>query len=300
MGIDLRDFPDDGFQKVPYRVGMRGLGLLLSFVLLGSVVVLKPATAQESCRIERVTYRVDGLQFVGWIMKPAREDRFPVIVWSHGARFATAGAQIINENTPCPAFVLSKRWMLLFTQTRGYGGSEGQNPEAAFRQAQVAFLNGRADDINRSVEWLRTRSDVNADCIANMAWSQGAVTALLASGKKPALYRATIAQAPVAIWAPDLNRFVGFGDVIQAARDIQGPILMQSNTIDEDSFVEVTRVLVRELQRWGKSVEYREYTHPSAHQFFNLAGRPELAQMWGAEAVAFLERAFAGCGRPRP
>ncbi|MGH2372720.1 MAG: alpha/beta hydrolase family protein [bacterium] len=279
---------------------MRGLGLLLSFVLLGTVGVLKPAAAQESCRIERVTYRVEGLQFVGWIMKPAREGRFPVVVWSHGARFATAGAQIINENTPCLAFLLSKGWMLFFTQTRGYGASEGPNPEAAYRQARVAFLNGRADDINGSVEWLRTRSDVNPDCIANTGWSSGAVTALLASVKKPALYRATIAQGPVAIWAPDLDRFVGFGDVIRSARDIRGPILMQSNTIDEDSFIEVTRVLVRELQRWGRSVESREYTHPSAHQFFNLAGRPEFAQIWGADAVAFLERAFAGCSGPRP
>ncbi|MGH7428826.1 MAG: hypothetical protein ACREJ4_10815, partial [Candidatus Methylomirabilaceae bacterium] len=80
------------------------MGLLLSFVLLGTVGVLKPAAAQESCRIERVTYRVEGLQFVGWIMKPAREGRFPVVVWSHGSRFATAGAQIVNEHTPCLAF----------------------------------------------------------------------------------------------------------------------------------------------------------------------------------------------------
>lgn len=279
---------------------MRGLGLLVSFVLLGNVGVLRPAAAQDSCRIERVTYTVEGLQLVGWLMKPAREGRFPVVVWSHGARFATAGAQIVNERTPCLGFILSKGWMLFFTQTRGYSGSEGPNPEAAFRQAQVAFLTGRADDINGSVEWLRTRADVNVDCIANTAWSQGAVTALLASGKKPALYRATIVQAPVAIWAPDLNRFVGFTEVVRAARNIQGPILVQSNTSDEDSFMEVTRVLVRELQRWGRSVEYREYTHPSAHQFFNLAGRPEFVQIWGADAVAFLERAFAGCSGPRP
>ncbi len=278
---------------------MRGLGVLFAFVLLGAVGVLRPAAAQESCRIERVTYAVEGLHLVGWIMKPSREGRFPVVVWSHGARFATAGAQIVNENTPCLAFIVSKGWMLFFTQTRGYGGSEGPNPETAFRQAQVTFLNGRADDINGSVEWLRTRSDVNADCIANTAWSQGAVSALLASGKKPALYRATIAQAPVAIWAPDLNRFVGFGEVVRAGRDIRGPILVQSNTIDEDSYIEVTRVLVRELLRWGRSVEYREYTHPSAHQFFNLAGRPEFATNWGADAVAFLERTFAGCSGPR-
>lgn len=277
---------------------MKALGLVLSFALLGTVGALPPAVAQDVCRIERVTYTVEGRQLVGWIMKPVREGRLPVVVWSHGARFATAGAQIVGENTPCLAFIVNKGWMLFFTQTRGYGGSEGPNPEAAFRQAQVAFLNTRADDINGSVEWLRTRPDVDAGCIANTAWSQGAVTALLASGKKPALYRATIVQAPVAIWAPDFNRFVGFGEVVLAARNIQGPILVQSNTTDEDSFIEVTRVLVRELQRWGKSVEHREFTHPSGHQFFNLAGRPELAQIWGPDVVAFVDRAFAGCRGP--
>lgn len=275
---------------------MRGLGLLLAFLFLGTVAGPGRAAAQEPCRVERVTYRVDGLQLVGWIMKPAREGRLSVVIWSHGARFATAGTPIVDERTPCPAFLLSKGWMLFFTQTRGYGGSEGPNPEAAFRQGPGAFLSGRADDINGSAEWLRTRSDVNGDCIANTAWSQGAVAALLASGKRPTLYRATIVQAPVAIWAPDLNRFVEFGTVLRTARAIRGPILVQTNTTDEDSFIEVTRVLVRELQRWGRSVEYKEYSHPAAHQFFNLAGRPEFAPIWGGDAVAFLERAFAGCG----
>lgn len=278
---------------------MKSLGLLGLLVAVGSMGLLAPVAAQEPCRIERVTYHVQGIQFVSWIMRPVGEGRFPAVVWIHGAKFAAAAAPIITERTPCLPFVASKGWMIFFPQTRGYGGSEGPAPEAAFRQRPVPFLESRADDINASVEWLKTRPDVNPDCIANMGFSQGAVTVLLASGQRPALYRATIVDAPVAIWPDDDNRFVGMAEAIRAGKNISTPILVQTNTTDQDSLIEVTRVLVRELQRWGRSVEYKEYTHPIGHQFFNLAGRPEFVQIWGGDATSFLERAFAGCSGER-
>lgn len=270
------------------------VGLL---VLLGSPGRIVPVTAQDSCRIEQVSYRVQGFQLVGWIMKPAGEGRFPVVTWSHGAKFAAPAAPIVTERTPCLPFVSDRGWMVFFPQTRGYGGSEGPVPQAAFTQQPVAFLEGRADDTNASVEWLRTRADVNPTCIANMGFSQGAVTVLLASGRRSDLYRATIVDAPVSIWPQDDNRFVGLAQVLQAARNLSTPILVQSNTTDQDSFIEVTRVLVRELRRWGKSVEFQEYTHPVGHQFFNLAGRPEFVRTWGGDVVSFLDRAFAACRR---
>lgn len=273
------------------------VALATVLVLLGATGSLVPAASQESCRVERVTYRVQGLELVGWMMRPAREGRFPAVVWTHGAKFAAAAAPIITERAPCLPFVASKGWIIFFTQTRGYGGSEGPAPAASFRQRPVPFLESRADDINASVEWLKTRPDVNPDCIANMGFSQGAVTVLLASGKRPALYRATIVDAPVAIWPEDDNRFVGMAEAIRAGKNISTPILVQTNTTDEDSFIEITRVLVRELRRWGRSVEHKEYTHPIGHQFFNLAGRPEFVQIWGGDATSFLERAFAECNR---
>jgi dipeptidyl aminopeptidase/acylaminoacyl peptidase len=283
------------------KVGRRGG--VKTVILLGLLVLLAPSgfssavTAQESCRIERVTYRVQGLQLVSWIMKPIGEGRFPALAWSHGAKFATAAAPIITERTPCLPLVTGKGWMIFFPQTRGYGGSEGPPPQTAFNQGPVPFLETRADDTNASVEWLKTRPDVNPDCIANMGFSQGAVTALLASGRKPGLYRATIADAPVSIWPRDDNRFVGMTETLRAGRNVSTPILVQANTTDQDSFIEVTRVLVREFRRWGRSVEYKEYTHPVGHQFFNLAGRPEFLQTWGGDVVSFVERAFAGCSR---
>jgi len=279
---------------------MRKLALLGLLMCVGLPALVSSVTAQESCRIERVTYRVDGLQLVSWIMKPAREGRFPVVVWTHGAKFAAAAAPIITERTPCLPFVAGRGWMVFFPQTRGYGGSEGPAPEAAFRQNPIAFLEARAADSNASAAWLKSRPDVHAACIANMGFSQGAVTAVLASGRQPALYRATIVDAPVAIWPENDNRFVGMADAIRAARNISGPILVQSNTADQDSYVEVTRVFVREIRRWGRPIEYREYTHPVGHQFFNLAARPEFLQTWGADALSFLDRAFERCSASNP
>ncbi len=265
------------------------------FVLLILAGPISFVSAQQPCRIERVTYRVQNLQIVSWVIKPAKDGRSPVVVWSHGSKFASPLAPIINESSPCFPFVANSGWMTFFVETRGYGGSEGPNPEPTFAQDPMAFLHGRADDVNAAVEWLKTRPDANSACIANVGWSHGGVTALLASAKKPLLYRATLIQAPSVL--PALDSTVRMDDMIQAGKNVSTPLLLQSNTEDPVVFVEGTRVLGRELQRWRKAVEYKEYTHPSGHQLFNLPGRPELFQIWGPDATRFLEGAFAGCVR---
>lgn len=271
------------------------MALLVSLAMLAPAGFVPLVAAQQPCRIERVTYRVQDRQIVSWIMKPTRDGRFPVVVWSHGSKFATALVPVINENSLCHPFVTSSGWMMFFAETRGYGGSEGPSPEPTFRRDPLAFLHGRADDVNAGVEWLKTRGDVNPACIVDMGFSAGGVVALLASGKQPVLYRATVVDAPGLTAAS--HPTMGMDDMIRAGKNIPTPILVQSNTTDADIFVEVTRVLARELQRWGRAIEYKEYTHPSGHFLFNLPDRPELFQIWGADATRFLERAFAGCAR---
>lgn len=289
---------------------MKWIGLLLLLVFLAPFASApRPVAAQQQCRIERVTYRVDGLQLISWIMKPAREGRFPVVVWLHGSKFATpliASTPILNENSLCHPWVVSNGWMIFFAQTRGYGGSEGPQPGPTFFRDPMAFLHGRAHDVNASVEWLAMRPDVNAACIANTGWSQGGSTALLASGKKPTLYRATVAHAP-GVWGGDpAKAYLGMEDLLREGVKIPTPILVQSNTTDALILLEPTQHLVRELQRGGRTVEYTEYTHSSGHNLFNLVpdlnpilgfGPTEKFQIWGADTTRFLERAFAGCAR---
>jgi len=249
--------------------------------------------AQQPCRIERVTYRAGGLQIVSWVMKPARDGRFPVVVWSHGAKLpAIVAAPLITESSPCLPFVDSSGWMLFFAEVRGYGGSEGPEPFPAMRADPVGFVQARADDLNAGVEWLITRPDVNPACVASIGWSQGGAAALLATAKQSRLYRATVADAPGI--ADTLGAWT---EMMRSARTIPTPVLIQSNTTDGAVFVEGMRVFVRELQRWGRTVEYKEYTHPSGHLLFNLPASPQLFGIWGADATKFLERAFAGCGR---
>ncbi len=281
---------------------MKAIALVVSIGMLVPAGFVPYVVAQPACRIERVTYRVQGLQIVSWIMKPARDGRFPVVVWSHGARYAFSQVPVINENTPCHPFVVSRGWMLFFAVARGYAGSEGPRPAPTLGRDLIAFLHQRADDLNAGVEWLRTRPDVNPACIINMGWSQGGVVTLLASGEQPLVYRATVVQAPGA--AAGVNSTVGMDEMIRAGKNIPTPILVQSNTADEDVFVEGTRVLVRELQRWGRSVEYKEYTYPPRlHFLFEISEhpgfpyRPELFQIWGPDATGFMERAFAGCAK---
>lgn len=254
------------------------------------------AAAQQACQIERVTYRVGGRQLISWIMKPAPEGRFPVVVWSHGAKFQAAADPVINENSPCLPLVSSRGWMIFFAETRGYGGSEGPNPLSAFRADPVAFLQGRADDHNAGVGWLKTRPDVNPTCITNAGWSQGGVTVLLASARQPRAYRATVADAPGS--GILLGQTLGeWTEMMRSARNIPTPILIQSNTTDGNVLVEGTRVFVRELQHWGRTVEYNEYTDPNGHMLFNLPVRPELFLVWGADVIRFLERTVPDCAR---
>ncbi len=251
------------------RVAMVSAAASLLFASQWPMFVSR-AAAQQPCHIERVTYRVGGRQIVSWIMKPAREGRFPVVVWSHGAKTpATVAAPLINESSPCLPFVGSSGWMIFFAGARGYGGSEGPDPFAAARADPMGFVQARADDLNAGVEWLKARPDVNPACIGSIGWSQGGDAALLATAKQPRLYRATVADAPGI--ADTLGAWT---EMMRSASTIPTPILIQTNTTDGAVFVEGMRVFVRELQRWGRTVEYKEYTDPNGHLlFFSRAGQ---------------------------
>lgn len=261
--------------------------------VLAFIGIVPPIGAQQQCTIERVTYRVQGLQMSSWIMKPARGDRFPVVSWIHGAKFQAILTPIISESTPCHPLVGSG-WMVFFVQTPGYGGSEGPVLPEAYLRDPVAFLRDRADNVNAAVEWIRSRPDVSRSCIVNMGWSLGGFTALLAAARAPHLYRATIADAPGALLRLD-GQIIGMAEILGDARQITSPILIRANVTDEVVFVESSRILFRELQRWGRPVEYKEYSHPSGHQLFNLSGQPQLFAVGAADFARFVDRTTSGC-----
>jgi hypothetical protein len=104
----------------------------------------------------------------------------------------------------------------------------------------VQFLEGRADDANAGLAWLKSYRDpdVDVDCIAISRVSQGGVVALFASGMNPAAYRATIAPAP---WAGDQR--AGISEMMKQGGHITGRILLQHASNDTVAPVQISRTL---------------------------------------------------------
>ena len=87
----------------------------------------------SDCVIERHVQIEKGRHLVTWVMRPPGEGPFPVLVWNHGSRIPPTSwfgwdrtqDPTIDFETPCRSEVTREKWMLVFPEGRGYGGSDG-------------------------------------------------------------------------------------------------------------------------------------------------------------------------------
>jgi dienelactone hydrolase len=222
-----------------------------------------------------------GFRIVAWIMRPNGHGPFPVLIVNHDERLTRQGPKVIDQSatstvtpaTPCHPLVVSKRWMLFYPEGRGYAGSDGPKLLGAMGSPDriVRFLEGRADDGNAGLAWLKSYRDpdVDVDCIAISGVSQGGVVALFASSKNLAAYRATIVQAQ---WAGDQG--AGLSEMMKQGGPITGRILLQHASNDTVAPVRISRTLFSSLKQQGKAVEYKEYDplpHVDGHALFSTS-----------------------------
>lgn len=157
----------------------------------------------------------------------------------HPAVVVNHGSGLEQDSKPGPAGVLTGAGYLVFVPyRRGYGGSPGPSrldevtaaPGEPSYGGQVARrLFAESDDVLAALAFVRARPDVDARRTAVLGSSYGAINAILAAGRDPALRAAVAFAAAAMTWrhAPEvadlLLRHVEVGRcpllLLQAAND---------------------------------------------------------------------------------
>jgi len=252
-----------------------------------------------SCKVEQVVYPSDGLRLVGWVITPRDlgSGPFPVLVWNHGARIAPGDIDL--SQTPswqpesgCLAEWRADDWIMFVPECRGYAGSEGprlMEARACGLPAVLAFLHGRARDVNTGVALLRARPRVRPDRVAISGISQGGVVTLLAAATGD--YCAVAAQAT---GASAVDPFFGIDDLKGAIDRIAAPILLQHVANDQHIPADVSRQLAEHARARGARLIYREYPGVDSLDGHLLFSEPSHRSIWQPDYVAHLTQAIGG------
>ncbi|MBV8651306.1 MAG: hypothetical protein JO255_07550 [Alphaproteobacteria bacterium] len=254
----------------------------------------------SDCVIERHIQIEQGRRLVTWVMRPPGEGPFPVLVWNHGSRIPPVSwfgwdrtqDPTIDFTTPCSPEVTQDKWMMVYPEGRGYGGSDG--PLLAPRLSNVhevlEFLRWRAADANAATRLIQLRPDARKHCTAIGGTSHGGVTALFAAAQAPELYRTVVIQATgVCYFQP-----CGLDALESAANKIKVPLLIQH-------FVTDTRVPItvsRSIAHWGamgnKGVTLKEYPGVPGEEGHEVNAIGNHAQ-WIDDYRQSLSATFAHC-----
>ncbi|MEN6601656.1 MAG: alpha/beta fold hydrolase [Bryobacteraceae bacterium] len=233
-----------------------------------------------------------------------RAGKHPLIVLAHGgvhSSFNTGYLNILRE-------LLGQGYSIIAPD---YRGSTGYG--AAFYDA-IDYGGRENDDVFAGLQWmLETYPFLDPQRVAIIGWSHGGMIALMNIFEHPKSYACAYAGVPVsdlvarlgyhnedyrAIFsAPghigktvqeDIAEYLRRSPVTHAAK-LQTPLLIHTNTNDEDVNVLEVRRLIAALKAEGKQFEYKIYQDaPGGHLFNRLDTK--LAKESRQEIYTFLGR----------
>ncbi len=233
-----------------------------------------------------------------------RARRHPLLVFVHGgvhANFSTGSAHIVRE-------MIEQGYAVLAPDYRGSTGY-GQ------RYYELIDYGGREnDDVLAGRNWmLETHAFIDPARVGVIGWSHGGMIALMNIFEHPEAYAVAYAGVPVSdlvarmgyksdgyrrqFSAPyhigrtaeqNVEEYLRRSPVTHVAK-LRTPLLIHSNTIDEDVNVLEVRRLIAALQAAGKQFEHKIYeAAPGGHAFNRLDTK--LARESRAEIYRFLAR----------
>ena len=121
----------------------------------------------------------DGIELAAWFVPPAPDSDGSMIIFLHG--FGSNRGELLEQ----AAMLTGRGYGALLPDMRNNGDSGGTHTTLGFNEVQ---------DVRASVDYLLTRSEVNAERIGLVGMSMGAATALRATARIPEI-RAVVAEA---------------------------------------------------------------------------------------------------------
>jgi dipeptidyl aminopeptidase/acylaminoacyl peptidase len=215
-----------------------------------------------------------------------RSRKHPLLVLVHGgvhSNFSSSGANIVRELVELGYVVIAPE----YRGSTGYGGG-------FYRQIDYGGLEN--EDVFAARNWaVETFDFVDPKRVGMLGWSHGGMIALMNIFEHPEAYAAAYAGVPVS----DLVARLGYkpesyrrlfsapyhiGKTVEAdtmeyrrrspvyhAHKLQTPLLIHTNTSDEDVNVLEVERLIDALKAVGKTFEYKIYPNaPGGHSFNRL------------------------------
>jgi dipeptidyl aminopeptidase/acylaminoacyl peptidase len=234
--------------------------------------------------------------------KMDRSRNHPLLVLVHGgvhANFSSGSANIVRE-------LLEQNYVVVAPEYRGSTGYGGE----FYRQIDYGGLEN--EDVYAARNWaVETCGFVDPKRVGILGWSHGGMITLMNIFAHPEAYAVAYAGVPVS----DLVARMGYkGDdyrrifsapyhigkdaeqnvaeyrrrsPVWNAQKLQTPLLIHTNTNDEDVNVLEVEALIRALKAEGKKFEYKVYENaPGGHAFNRLDTK--LARESRAEVYKFL------------
>lgn len=213
-------------------------------------------------------------------------EKLPVLILPHGGvhgDFRSNYSHIVRE-------LLEQGYAVVAPE---YRGSTGYGKE--FHDL-IDYGGREVDDVHAAKEWALERFDVlDRDRVGLVGWSHGGLIALLEAARHSKEYRAVFAGVPVS----DLVQRMGYSDegyrktfsdpahLGKTAREdvaeyqrrspvwnvktLDVPLLIHTNTIDEDVYLVEVEHLAQALKAAGKPFEYRVFeAAPGGHHMDRL------------------------------
>ena len=242
-----------------------------------------------------------------------RSRKHPLLVLVHGgvhANFSSSGANVVRELVQLGYAVIAPE----YRGSTGYGGT-------FYRQIDYGGLEN--DDVYAARNWAVEAFDfIDPKRVGILGWSHGGMIALMNIFEHPEAYAVAYAGVPVS----DLVARLGYkpegyrrifsapshigktveNDVMEYRRrspvfhahKLATPLLIHTNTNDEDVNVLEVEHLIESLKAAGKKFEYKIYQHaPGGHAFNRLDTK--LARESRAEIYKFLGQ-YLKPAEPRP
>lgn len=213
--------------------------------------------------------------------KLTANQKAPLMVFVHGgvhAHFDLTYVHIIRE-------LMDQGYVVVVPE---YRGSTGYGAEY---YDQIDYGGAEVDDVHSVRDWaLANLPHVDPDRVGIMGWSHGAYITLLNIFRWPSDYKVAYAGCPVSDLVMRMGyKSQGYRDIFAGfigkqaeddpmeyrrrspyshAADLNTPLLIHSNTNDEDVSVMEVEHLIDALKAAGKDFEYKIYDNaPGGHHF---------------------------------
>jgi dipeptidyl aminopeptidase/acylaminoacyl peptidase len=253
---------------------------------------------QNLATVKPVTFpAADGTEIPGYLTLPkgVEPKNLPAIVIPHGGPEARDewGFDWLAQ------FFVSQGYAVLQPNFRGSAGyGDDWFLENGYKSWKIAI-----GDVSDGGRWLINQGIAKPEALSIVGWSYGGYAALQAAVTYPDLFKAVIAIAPVTDLALKKNNnnseyssvvednrvgngpHIKEGSPAQNAARITAPVMLFHGDLDQNVFINQSKLMQNKLNDAGKSVTFIEY-EGLAHGLQNSAARIDML----TKSAAFLPK----------